>query len=328
MEGLTSNLTNGTMDHGTAAPVEFSYFSLVIILVVLLPIVSLDLILLVIIAREKTIAGSVRFLLGNILAACIVVVVGLVMLLMSDVILSACNCGVPSVEGCRVMFWIVISGGAARLLFMAVYSVVVYVIVKTGTQNVKFTFVVISVIVAWLATIAINSSILVPEVLEIAFVDQISCAPYAKGVSMYAYSTVYLVLFGISSFLLTIIMPIITLVYVKKHSIASNKPLYKAMAFFGLFLLIGNASNFLGQAIPILLTIFVPPDNSYEVLVAVNYILGIFIILSLIPTPVFVILLFKPVQKQFVRVFMYMVGKKPPPSVMSKSKQSIQPDMH
>ena len=51
----------------------------------------------------------------------------------------------PSVEGCRVMFWIVISGGAARLLFMAVYSVVVYVIVKTGTQNVKFTFVVISV---------------------------------------------------------------------------------------------------------------------------------------------------------------------------------------
>ena len=45
MEGLTSNLTNGTMDHGTAAPVEFSYFSLVIVLVVLLPIVSLDLIL-------------------------------------------------------------------------------------------------------------------------------------------------------------------------------------------------------------------------------------------------------------------------------------------
>ena len=302
---ITGNLTNvsqpGDIDGG--GNIEFSYFSLAIILVILIPIVSLNLVLVVILIREKTIPVSVRFLLSNILAACTVVAVGLFMLLMSDVVLSACQCGEPSKEGCKVMFWVVISGGAARLVFMAVYSFVVFVIVRMGAQSVKFILVVLFVIITWLSTIVVNSAILVPGVLQINILDQISCAPHVHGASTYAYSTVYLALFGIGSFLLTIIMPIITLVYVKRNSLSDSQPLYKAMAFFALFLLIGNASNFIGQAVPFLLTLFIPQGESHEVNVAVNYTLGVFLILSLIPTPFFIILFFKPVRKQLISFF-------------------------
>ena len=92
---ITGNSTNvsqsGDLDGG--GNIEFSYFSLAIILVILVPIVSLNLVLVVILIREKTIPVSVRFLLSNILAACTVVAVGLFTLFMSDVVLSACQCG-------------------------------------------------------------------------------------------------------------------------------------------------------------------------------------------------------------------------------------------
>ena len=294
MEDLTRNGTNTTSGH-----IEFSYFSLAIILVILIPIVSLNLVLVVILVREKTIPVSVRFLLSNILAACTVVAVGLFMLFMSDVVLSGCQCGQPSKEGCKVMFWVVISGGAARLVFMATYSIVVFVIVKFTVLRVKFTGVLLTSIGVWLAVVVVNSAILVPGVLRIHILDQISCAPHANGPSTYAYSAVYLVLFGIGSFLLTIIMPIITLVYVKRNSLSDSQPLYKAMAFFALFLLVGNASNFIGQAAPILLALVIPESDNKHVDVTINYILGVFVILSLIPTPLFTILFFKPVRKRF-----------------------------
>ena len=207
MEDFTRNVTNAS------GHIEFSYFSLAIILVILIPIVSLNLVLVVILIREKTIPVSVRFLLTNILAACTVVAVALFMLFMSDVVLSACQCGEPSKEGCKVMFWVVISGGAARLVFMAVYSVVVFVIVKFLVSRVKFIGIFLTSIGVWLVVIVVNSAILVPGVLQINILDQISCAPHVHGASTYAYSAVYLVLFSIGSFLLTIIMSIITLVY-------------------------------------------------------------------------------------------------------------------
>ena len=87
--------------------------------------------------------------------------------------------------------------------------------------------------------------------------------------------------------------------HVKRNSLSDSQPLYKAMAFFALFLLIGNASNFIGQSTPILLAVFIPESDDKNVDFAINYTLGVFVILSLIPTPLFTILFFKPVRKRF-----------------------------
>ena len=66
--------------------------------------------------------------------------------------------------------------------------------------------------------------------------------------------------------------------HVKRNSLSDSQPLYKAMAFFALFLLIGNASNFIGQSTPILLAVFIPESDDKNVDFAINYILGVFVI--------------------------------------------------
>ena len=71
----------------------------------------------------------------------------------------------------------------------------------------------------------------------------------------------------------------------------------KGMLRFAAFLILGNVINFLGQAIPLLFATFAPAGEKWHALEKLHYVAIIFILLSLVPTRVLILIYFKPVRK-------------------------------
>ena len=83
------------------------------------------------------------------------------------------------------------------------------------------------------------------------------------------------------------------------------------MMKFALFLVLGNVINFVGQTTPLLFVAFAPAGKDWYTLEkAFNYIEAVFIFLSLIPTPVLILIYFRPVRQRMKRMLCGVCMKK------------------
>jgi membrane-associated phospholipid phosphatase len=74
------------------------------------------------------------------------------------------------------------------------------------------------------------------------------------------------------------------------------------MIKFSLFLILGNILNFIGISVPTSAIAFYPLfplENLTKILRILTYIEGVFILVSLIPTPVFTLIFFRTVRYRF-----------------------------
>ena len=115
----------------------FSYLSLLVILFFLIPVFTVNILLLVAIITEKTIPATVKLILGNIVASSEVIIIALFTLLMYDLILPLVFNPSPSIFLCKLLFTIIGSGAAGRLLFMATYAITVYVFARYASANLR-----------------------------------------------------------------------------------------------------------------------------------------------------------------------------------------------
>ena len=289
-------------------------YSLCVWLLLLTPVTVLDLLLLVAIATEKSLPKTVKIVLANLLIACLVAALGLTMISLAKIILILCNCSEHSDGACRVMFWLITGGGAARLSFMATYAVLIYIIVKFQVKGISSYRIWFAVVIVWIISMGYNAVIFSPEILEVAFVDGVTCTPHSSGFATYLYTGIYIVIFCIGGFTLTAVIPIVTLRFIKKNTITGDVSIHRAMAKFSLFLLIGNIINFLGQALPLIFTLASPKgEENYVAEKAINYLEGLIIDISLYPTPILMLIYFKPLRKQLFKILCccgYMFGKR------------------
>ena len=108
----------------------------------------------------------------------------------------------------------------------------------------------------------------------------------------FGYGTVY----GLLGFAVSVCCPIATVWYIQHNSIPGDITLVKAMIKFALFLVLGNIINIVGQVTPLLFAAFAPAGKDWYALEkAFLYVDSIFVILSLLPTPVLILIYFKPV---------------------------------
>ena len=172
----TSNTTAGPMEEMVTRPL-FSYFSLTITLFFLTPLLLFNILLTVVVATEKSIVGTFRLVLVNIITAGQVVIVGLMMFFIANVIISGSWCPElrPSDFACRLMYWVIVSGGAARLMYMTTFAISVYVLVRYGARKMKIQVAIVTVIGVWLAVLLPNAVIFSPDVVLINFHDNDTC---------------------------------------------------------------------------------------------------------------------------------------------------------
>ena len=208
-----------------------------------------------VIAKEKSIVGTLRLVLVNISTAGQVVIVGLMMFSIANVIISGCGCPElrPSDFACRLFTWVTLSGGAARLMYMTTFAISVYDLVRYGARKMKIWVAVVAVVGVWVGVLLPNAAIFSSDVLLINFHDNKSCAAHGTGYKTYIYAFGYMYIYGLLGFAVSVFCAIATIWYIRHNTISGDITLVKAMMKFALFLVLGNVINFIGQTTPLLL---------------------------------------------------------------------------
>ena len=286
---------------------HFAYYSLFITLFFLTPAFILNIILAVFVVIEKSLPGSIRLILANILVTSELVILGLAVILLKAIFLSNLDYLSPSDFVCRLSYVILASGAAARLLFMPTFSVTVYIIVCCGANKLRFLPMSVAVGAIWAFATIPNVVIFFPEFLKITFHGVHDCAAHGRGATTTVYTISYITAYGLCSFVPSIVFPILTLRFIKRNTITGNKQVLQGMVKFAVFLLIGNSLNLVGISTPLLFGTFTPSGEENSMLEnAFNYAEGILLMVSLIPTPIILLIFFKPVRHRLRAVFCFL----------------------
>ena len=289
--------------NSSSNPESFSYYSLFVVLFVLLPLAVVDIVVLVVILREKTIPGFIRLILANNIASSEIVIAGLVQIFLANVILSVVEDKSPDAQyACRLALVTISSGGSGRFLFMSAFAVAVFCLVKSGSVHIeRFNRpTAIASIVLWICAVLPNTVLFEQKIVKIVFLDKIACTFYGVPPLSYIYSFGCIVIYGLCNLALGIIFPCITVYYIKIHTLSGATDTIYGMIKCAVFLCMGNIISFIGLSIPLLISSFLSPEESYSVASVSVKIQGILVMLSLIPVPVFIIVYFKNIRKKFI----------------------------
>lgn len=278
-------------------------FQTVFMLIVTIPVTIVNIAIIIALAVENSISRPIRIVLINTPIACVIVAIGLfvnqVTSLYNSTYAIESDIGIdPTViEGvCRFVFFCWGMGGAGRLAFMALYAITVMLIVLLKANNLKSVLMFIVVGSVWLLVFLFIVWFLVPLAFTSIF-DSVSCVPLPSSGSGVEFTIVYCVIFGLLCFTITIVIPFITLYYIKKHTLKDqSNNIASALAKFAFFLLVGNVFNILSEILPTILaaTIAGSLTDTSGISMAVLSIIAV----SLIPSPIFIIAYFKNIQKR------------------------------
>ena len=278
---------------------SFSYYSLFILVFFHLPIFTVNILLLVAIITEKTLPVTVRLVLGNIVASSEVAIIGLFGLLFYYIVLPPHSS--PVIFICRIFYFIITSGAAARLLYMATYAVTVFVLAKYAGTNLrvvklKFWPALLAVVFIWILAILPNTVLLSSAFFEITLTSFLVCTNHTMGATSIAYAFGYIIVYVVCCFILSIVFPTLTVRYIKKYTISKDKRTLKNMIKFSVFLLLGNSFNAVSVCFPLSVSAFTPVGEDYESLFILEVIV---FILSLLTAPIILLIFFKSVRQRF-----------------------------
>ena len=313
-----SNMSTMVPDRNTStymSPLSgpgFVVFNMVLLVVVVLPVVVLNGMILLALLLETSTARVVRLALGSILVSCLIVALGLAMYHISGIILNLAPVDNPSSIPCTITVFLIAFGSAARLVFMATFAVTVYTVIKQSFAAKRRAGYIALVIIAllWAVSFLGSTPILSEVVTRSFYVDSLSCGPVPTSVASYIYVAFYVFVFGVVSFIMTIVFLIVTVCYIKQRTDLGNRENALGIIKFGFFLMLGNALNIIAQILPQLLAVLIVPPSAvsveeYEVIAFEEGIYAAYALfaLSLIPTPICMLIFFSRLRQKLTSLF-------------------------
>ena len=300
MESNSVNQTNSGDNSTLSFPVEGLVAYYLGSLTVTVPVIFFHVLILLTFLVDRSTVGIIRLVLCNISVACVVVAVSTLVYDVAGLALAFTDTEIPEnvIQLCKATLVGVVAGGAARFLFLAVFSATVYYIVRfrmSGkTDSNRRAFIACAIVVVLLWGLAILYSLLV--LFDFLLSD--SCRYTAIGGIVNV--VLYILIFGIGGFATSIMFLLLTAFYIYKHTISDanhHYPFQKALVKLGFFLLCGGFVNFIGQIVPLIVSAVVSEEReTLEVSLVSRYSVSILIDLSLIPAPILLIIYFKPIR--------------------------------
>ena len=284
---------------------EFAAFYLILLLIL---VVALVLVVLSIasLCGNSGVPRVLAIYLINQLVGCIIVIAFASFILLAALIITL-NSTLNLIPYCQFLIWGYAFGAVGRMWSLFAFSLVVFVVVKRGEKVFKCGYIVVGIVGAWVVTFLVAFYTALPyPVYAVHFVDDIACFPnnaIIPKTSLYPTVFIWVVFGGIIPLSASITTPIITLCYIRRNTITEGAAYNKGIAKFALFLVVGNVVNFLGQAVPGLVALV-----TEAVGVILAYLLAS---LSLLPTPIIIIIFMKPVQEKLKRMLYCSFSKKP-----------------
>ena len=303
---MDSNSTNATIIGLPVASLVCSWISLIVLIIPVAVVNSFSLVNLIF---DVKLAISVRITLSNILIGCLLVAISGTIKYTSGLVTGYNNLS-SSEALCHFATCIYFIGQSARPSFMAMLAVVVFILTKQGeptkTRKGK-TCLFVANGTLWLFLVSISGFWFSSQVLRIYFIEEILCHPVLNPTPLGYFTTaIYLSLFGLFSFTLTIVMGIAGVIFVKRSTFSDDNRSLKAITKFVFFVLIGNTVSVIAQLLPLILR-SADLEQDLDETITAQYIASFIAYISLLPTSIFILAYFKPTGrnlktfKQFAR---------------------------
>ena len=287
------------------------YPSIFVTVFFLLPMFIINILILVAIIKAKTVPSTIKLILGNIVASSELIIIGLIMYSMYGVGISQFMDASPPDSPCRLLYVIIDTGAAGRLLYMATYAITVYVFARYAGKNlrvVKLRFwpKLLAVVLIWIFATLPNTVLLCPIFIKITFPFDQVCITHSAGPATFIHSSFFIIVYGLCCFVLSILFPLLTARYIRKNSISENKETFKRMVKFSVFLLTENFIHMFGFSIPLLLSNFIPVENNRSLVRAFIYLEGSLLGLSL-TTSFILLIFFKQIRQKMFKILTFWI---------------------
>ena len=251
MDNFTSLVANDT---SLNSPGFMAYCLLLIVVTVVaglfIGIIFLSLLM------ANSVPRPLRLFLINLLLAGLLVVVIVLLFLCTSVSLIAVGTHAPLPRYlCRVYLWVFATGVVARLWSLTTFSFSILGIVRYGKKTISWWSAIVIIAILWLGTMLISLYLMLPYVFEAQFVRGVACFPGGGNVIVGARNTLLItwtILGGLTPLIISIVVPIICLCYIRNNTVTEGTQYRKAMAKLSLFLIVGGFINFAGQTLPAL----------------------------------------------------------------------------
>ena len=265
------------------------------------------------VVAAKAVRGTIRFVLVNSLIASMTICFGIALICLSTLLfISRQVSRDDSVEPARkFLLAVVVIGGNGRSAFLLMFAVVVVVIIKGSNSAVKFKYLVISTLVVWIACVAVGMLVIVPGVVSVVSYNcSILDVHYRAGPLSWIPAVLYFPFFAALPFILAIAMPVYALCYIRNNAVSENATSLKPMLKFALFLLIGNLLCIMGMSVGGAISLITRLlDIDVEIVRFLLHMYYVLLALSLVPTPVLVLVYFKPVRVQMRKCLLRICNK-------------------
>ena len=260
---------------------------------------------LVVAAKDLTLI--IRFVVANILIANFTAGLGVLVIILARIIVTRIHHLSLTDTSCRFLIAFISVGGTSRPLIMAVFAVVVCIIIMKSMRAVKFKVLILGMLTVWLVCVALSSTLFSSNVMQVFTIQNTGCVPRSGNYSL-VYTVPFFACFIIIPFALTVVILIATFCYIRSKTVSNNTADLRPMLKFSTFLLLGNLLSAIGQTTPVI-TAYVEADPAtVEVILAINRSNGIVVLLSIIPTPILVLVYFKPVRTLMKRYLLRVFG--------------------
>ena len=241
----------------------------------------------------------IRIFLINLLLSSLLVAVSLLLIVFTSAVLVAMGTQPPTPRYlCRVYLWAFASGVAARLWSLTAFSFSVLAIVRFNKKTISVCCAAVIIPILWLVPMAITLYILLPAVYEAQFIDGVACFPDTNATifveARLFFFTLWSTCGGVVPLIVSIIVPIVCLCYIKRNIVTEGKQYRRGMANFSLFLVLGGVICIAGQILPAMLSFISTATGVY-----LTY--G-FAVVSLLPTPIIILAYLKQVREQAKKI--------------------------
>ena len=293
-----TNMTMAVMEPCTYCLVAASLYLVVLaFILIILPFVGA--------AKDLTLV--VRFVVANILIANFTAGFGVLLILLTISVVTRVRHLSLTDELCRLFLAFISVGVTIRPVMMATFAVVVCIIIMKSISAVKFKFLFSCMLVMWLVCVGFSSALFFPSVLRVLTFEDTDCVPLSGPYGL-IYTVPFFLCFLFIPFAVTVAVLIATFWFVRFNTLRDNKARLRPLLKFTAFLLLGNLLSTMGQAGPVIKAHINSDSERAEVALNLNRSSGVIILLSVIPTPILVLVYFKPVRALMKQCFLRAFG--------------------
>ena len=310
MDNVSTNASEYTADNEAAVIGTITANAVLLFVVIIATALNLIVIAALIGKNNSELVLSIRVILINILAACVVGGLGSALYhIYSPIARLVSSATAHEASLCSANVFLLTTSSSGRILFTAFYGVAVFIVVRCWSRPVlaprNTKYFIIASAVLWLLAVATGIPSL-PEasVAQFCSINSNTTQSTANTTqSSFSHFVLYVTLPYIIVSSIAIIITPVTLIktscFIWRKRISSHSDSKKALVKFGLFLMLVQGINVLSQiVIPLVAFGFSSLKMDYSLAVFTGVTLSI---LSQIPTNVLILVFFKPVRSRVQR---------------------------